>query len=171
LHKASLPGEGRASLQASHPTREKCRRTTERSICDLMLRHACADRRRRKENGLLHPQGSASAGFAVDVCYKREDALAAVGATPFDGIVLDIMLPARRLECAAPVARTPQRDARASSLRARRSQRAGGWAQCRRTIIWPNPSPWRIVPGARLGAAGLRSNNPVLRVADLALIR
>jgi two-component system, OmpR family, response regulator len=34
-------------------------------------------------------------GFAVDVCHRGDDALAAVMATPFDGIVLDIMLPGR----------------------------------------------------------------------------
>jgi len=34
-------------------------------------------------------------GFAVDVCQNGEDALAAAGATEFDGIVLDIMLPGR----------------------------------------------------------------------------
>jgi DNA-binding response OmpR family regulator len=34
-------------------------------------------------------------GFAVDVCGTGDDALAAVTATPFDGIVLDIMLPGR----------------------------------------------------------------------------
>lgn len=34
-------------------------------------------------------------GFAVDVCHNGEDALAATSATPFDGIVLDIMLPGR----------------------------------------------------------------------------
>jgi two-component system, OmpR family, response regulator len=34
-------------------------------------------------------------GFAVDVCGNGEDALAAARATPFDGIVLDIMLPSR----------------------------------------------------------------------------
>ncbi len=34
-------------------------------------------------------------GFAVDVCTNGNDALAAVQATPFDAIVLDIMLPGR----------------------------------------------------------------------------
>ena len=36
-----------------------------------------------------------SEGFAVDVCGNGDDALAAARATPFDGIVLDIMLPGR----------------------------------------------------------------------------
>ena len=34
-------------------------------------------------------------GFAVDVCGNGEDALAAVAATPFDALLLDIMLPGR----------------------------------------------------------------------------
>ena len=34
-------------------------------------------------------------GFAVDVCHNGDDALAVASATPFDGIVLDIMLPGR----------------------------------------------------------------------------
>jgi DNA-binding response OmpR family regulator len=34
-------------------------------------------------------------GFAVDVCHNGDDGLAATCATPFDGIVLDIMLPGR----------------------------------------------------------------------------
>ena len=34
-------------------------------------------------------------GFAVDVCHNGDEALAAASATPFDGIVLDIMLPGR----------------------------------------------------------------------------
>src|SRR5665213_3509379 len=34
-------------------------------------------------------------GFAVDVCSNGEDALAAVAATPFDALLLDIMLPGR----------------------------------------------------------------------------
>ena len=36
-----------------------------------------------------------SEGFAVDVCGDGDDALAAAAGTPFDGIVLDIMLPGR----------------------------------------------------------------------------
>ena len=34
-------------------------------------------------------------GFAVDICHRGDDALAAAKATPFDIIVLDIMLPGR----------------------------------------------------------------------------
>jgi DNA-binding response OmpR family regulator len=34
-------------------------------------------------------------GFAVDVCHTGDDALAAAKATPFDSLVLDIMLPGR----------------------------------------------------------------------------
>jgi len=34
-------------------------------------------------------------GFAADVCHNGDDALAASSATPFDAIVLDIMLPGR----------------------------------------------------------------------------
>lgn len=34
-------------------------------------------------------------GFAVDVCHSGDDALAAASATPFDAVVLDIMLPGR----------------------------------------------------------------------------
>jgi DNA-binding response OmpR family regulator len=34
-------------------------------------------------------------GFAVDVCHNGDDALAAANSTPFDGLVLDIMLPGR----------------------------------------------------------------------------
>jgi DNA-binding response OmpR family regulator len=34
-------------------------------------------------------------GFAVDVCHNGEEALAAPGVTPYDAIVLDIMLPGR----------------------------------------------------------------------------
>src|SRR6185312_15152175 len=34
-------------------------------------------------------------GFAVDVCHRGDEALAAAGTASFDGIVLDIMLPER----------------------------------------------------------------------------
>jgi DNA-binding response OmpR family regulator len=45
-------------------------------------------------------------GFAVDVCGNGEDALAAATTTPFDALVLDIMLPGRDgLSVLAAVAR------------------------------------------------------------------
>ena len=34
-------------------------------------------------------------GFAVDICHNGDDALAAASTTPFDALVLDIMLPGR----------------------------------------------------------------------------
>ena len=34
-------------------------------------------------------------GFAVDVCHHGDEALTIAGKTPFDGIILDIMLPGR----------------------------------------------------------------------------
>ncbi len=34
-------------------------------------------------------------GFAVDLCHNGDEVLAAVNSTPFDGLVLDIMLPGR----------------------------------------------------------------------------
>jgi len=34
-------------------------------------------------------------GFATDVCHNGDEALAAASVTPFDAIVLDIMLPGR----------------------------------------------------------------------------
>jgi len=34
-------------------------------------------------------------GFAVDICHNGDDTLAATQTTPFDGLVLDIMLPGR----------------------------------------------------------------------------
>ena len=34
-------------------------------------------------------------GFAVDICHRGDEALVAASTIPFDGIILDIMLPAR----------------------------------------------------------------------------
>src|SRR5213082_1477884 len=34
-------------------------------------------------------------GFAVDVCHNGDEALGAPGVTPYDAIVLDVMLPGR----------------------------------------------------------------------------
>ena len=80
-------------------------------------------------------------GFAVDVCHNGDDGLAAARATPFDAIVLDIMLPGRdglsllrqlrERQNATPVLCSP---------RAARSTSASRASMPARTITCPNPS-------------------------------
>lgn len=48
-----------------------------------------------KKTALFIRKALQEEGFAVDVCNRGDDALSAAAATPFDGIVLDIMLPGR----------------------------------------------------------------------------
>lgn len=48
-----------------------------------------------KKTALFIRKALQAENFAVDVCHNGEEALAAVGLTPFDAMVLDIMLPGR----------------------------------------------------------------------------
>ena len=49
----------------------------------------------KKTASFIRKARAQAEGFAVDVCQRGDDALTAASATPFDGIVLDIMLPGR----------------------------------------------------------------------------
>ena len=48
-----------------------------------------------KKDRFVRPQGAQAESFAVDVMANGEDALHAAAHTPFDAIILDIMLPGR----------------------------------------------------------------------------
>ena len=48
-----------------------------------------------KKTASLIRKALQAGGFAVEVCHDGDQALAAASATPFDGMVLDIMLPGR----------------------------------------------------------------------------
>lgn len=48
-----------------------------------------------KKTGQFIRKALQTEGFAVDICHDGDGALAATSATPFDAIVLDIMLPGR----------------------------------------------------------------------------
>ena len=62
-------------------------------------------------------------GFAVDVCHSGGDALAAVSSTPFDIIVLDIMLPGRDgLSVLKLLRRAEKHHARPAAFSERRSE-------------------------------------------------
>ena len=64
-----------------------------------------------------------SEGFVVDMLHNGDEALTAITNTPFDAVVLDIMLPGRDgLSRRSPVARTQQQDAGAVAYRARSTQ-------------------------------------------------
>jgi heavy metal response regulator len=111
-------------------------------------------------------------GFAVDVCHNGEDALAALSATPFDGVVLDIMLPGcdglsvlrqlRERGNSTPVLLL--------SARGQVTERVEGLNTGADDYL---PKPFELVElVARVRALTRRSGDnksPVLRVADLAL--
>ena len=111
-------------------------------------------------------------GFAVDVCHRGDDALATVTTTPFDGIVLDIMLPGRDglsvlRQLRAQGNRTP---VLLLSARGEVNERVEGLNAGADDYL---PKPFVIAElVARVRALGRRSGESkttVLRVADLTL--
>ena len=78
-------------------------------------------------------------GYAVDVCHNGEEALATASATPYDAIVLDIMLPGR--DGLSILRRWRQSDNRVPvllvSARGEVNERAAGATQNPRSCAWP----------------------------------
>ena len=111
-------------------------------------------------------------GFAVDVCHNGDDGLAAARATPFDAIVLDIMLPGRDGLSLLRQLRERQNATPVLLLSARGevNERVEGRNAGADDYL---PKPFVIAElVARVRALGRRSGeskSPVLRVADLAL--
>src|SRR3974377_2065868 len=111
-------------------------------------------------------------GFAVDVCHHGDEALAAPAATPYDAIVLDIMLPGRdglsvlrqwrRAHNATPVLLL--------SARGEVNERVEGLDAGADDYL---AKPFALAElAARLRALtprGAENRSPVLRVADLTL--
>ena len=111
-------------------------------------------------------------GFAVDVCHNGEEALTAPAATPYDAIVLDIMLPGRdglsllriwrERRCSAPVLLL--------SARGEVNERVEGLNTGADDYL---PKPFSVLElVARVRALTRRSGenrSAVLRVGDLAL--
>lgn len=111
-------------------------------------------------------------GFAVDVCHRGDDALAAVAATPFDGVVLDIMLPGRDgLSVLRQLReRKNQTPVLLLSARGEVNERVEGLDAGADDYL---PKPFAIaelVARVRaLGRRGAESKSPLLRVGDLTL--
>ena len=111
-------------------------------------------------------------GFAVDVCHNGDEAWAAARATPFDAIVLDIMLPGRdglsllrqwrERQSATPVLLL--------SARGEVNERVEGLNAGADDYL---PKPFviaELIARVRaLGRRGSETKSPVLRVADLTL--
>ncbi len=111
-------------------------------------------------------------GFAVDVCHNGDDALAAVSATSFDGIVLDIMLPGRDGLSVLRQLRERKNSTPILLLSARGelNERVEGLDAGADDYL---PKPFALVElVARVRALGRRGGEPksiVLRLADLTL--
>ena len=111
-------------------------------------------------------------GFAVDVCHNGDDALASALTTPFDGIVLDIMLPGRDGLGVLRQLRERKNTTPVLLLSARGevNERVEGLNAGADDYL---PKPFALAElVARVRALGRRGSEPkstVLRVADLTL--
>ena len=111
-------------------------------------------------------------GFAVDVCHNGDDGLAAARATPFDAIVLDIMLPGRDGLSLLRQLRERQNATPVLLLSARGevNERVEGLNAGADDYL---PKPFviaELIARVRaLGRRGSETKSPVLRVADLTL--
>ena len=111
-------------------------------------------------------------GFAVDVCHNGDDGLAAARTTPFDAMVLDIMLPGRDGLSLLRQLRERQNTTpvRLLSARGEVNERVEGLNAGADDYL---PKPFviaELVARVRaLGRRGGESKSPVLRLADLTL--
>jgi DNA-binding response OmpR family regulator len=111
-------------------------------------------------------------GFAVDVCHNGPDALATASTTPFDGIILDVMLPGRDGLSVLRQLRERRNTTPVLLLSARGevNERVEGLTAGADDYL---PKPFALVElVARVRALGRRGGEPkaiVLRVADLTL--